>query len=56
MLGSRELMHLLCSSMGRLFDAVASFADIVHVSSFEGESGLLMEQYVDEKITESFPF
>jgi hydrogenase maturation protein HypF len=45
-----------CSSMGRLFDAVASFADIVHVSSFEGESGLLMEQYVDEKITKSFPF
>jgi len=46
----------LSSSMGRLFDAVASFANIVHVSSFEGESGLLMEQYVDEKIIESFPF
>lgn len=44
------------SSVGRLFDAVASFADIVHVSSFEGESGLLMEQYVDEKITGIFPF
>lgn len=44
------------SSVGRLFDAVASFADIVHVSSFEGESGLLMEQYVDENITNSFPF
>jgi len=46
----------LNSSMGRLFDAVASFADIVHVSSFEGESGLVMEQYVDERITKSFPF
>jgi len=45
----------LTSSMGRLFDAVASFADIVHVSSFEGESGLMMEQYVDKDITESFP-
>jgi len=44
------------SSMGRLFDAVASFADIVQVSSFEGESGLMMEQYVDESITKSFPF
>jgi len=43
------------SSMGRLFDAVASFADILHVSSFEGESGLKMEQYVDESITKSFP-
>jgi hydrogenase maturation protein HypF len=46
----------LNSSVGRLFDAVASFADIVHVSSYEGESGLIMEQYVDESITESFSF
>lgn len=46
----------LSSSMGRLFDAVASFADIVHLSSFEGESGLTMEQYVDRSINESFPF
>ncbi|MDM5263382.1 carbamoyltransferase HypF [Sulfurovum sp. XTW-4] len=46
----------LCSSMGRLFDAVASFADIVHLSSFEGESGLVMEQYVDESITDIFHF
>ncbi|GIU00114.1 carbamoyltransferase [Sulfurovum sp. TSL6] len=46
----------LCSSMGRLFDAVASFADIVHLSSFEGESGLVMEQYVDENITDIFHF
>ena len=44
------------SSMGRLFDAVASFANILHVSSFEGESGLMMEQYVDESITKIFPF
>ena len=46
----------LNSSMGRIFDAVASFADIVHVSSYEGESGLIMEQYIDESITEIFPF
>ncbi len=46
----------LTSSMGRLFDAVASLADIVHFSSFEGQSGLIMEQYVDENITASFPF
>ena len=45
----------LTSSMGRLFDAVASLSDIVQLSSFEGESGLIMEQYVDETITESFP-
>lgn len=46
----------LTSSMGRLFDAVASLADIVHVSSFEGESGLIMEGYVDDIITKTFPF
>ena len=46
----------LNTSMGRIFDAVASFADIVHVSSYEGESGLIMEQYIDESITEIFPF
>lgn len=46
----------LTSSVGRLFDAVASFADIVHISSFEGESGLMMEQHVDENITEGFLF
>ncbi len=44
------------SSMGRLFDAVASLAGIVQVSSFEGESGLKMEAYVDEKITQTFSF
>lgn len=46
----------LTSSMGRLFDAVASLADIVHHLNFEGESGLMMESFVDESIEESFPF
>ncbi|HEY9189302.1 MAG TPA: carbamoyltransferase HypF [Sulfurovum sp.] len=46
----------LTSSMGRLFDAVASLAGIVHLSGYEGESGLKMEQYVVARITESFPF
>lgn len=44
------------SSMGRLFDAVASLADIVQVSSYEGESGLKMEQYVDAAITRHFAY
>ncbi len=37
------------SSMGRLFDAIASFADILHVQSYEGESGLQIEQCYDKK-------
>jgi len=46
----------LSSSMGRLFDAVASFSDIVQFSSFEGESGLIMEGYVEDTVIDSFPF
>lgn len=67
MLSKEELMLLhkawekglnspYCSSMGRLFDAVASLANIIHISSFEGESGLKMEGHVDEAITQSFTF
>jgi len=40
--------------MGRLFDGVASLANICHISSFEGESGLKMEKYMDKNITQSF--
>ena len=42
--------------MGRVFDGVASLLDIVHTLSYEGESGLKMEQYYDEKITDGYPF
>lgn len=45
-----------CSSMGRLFDAMASLAGILHVSSFEGESGLKMERHVDRSVKEHFSF
>ena len=32
------------SSMGRLFDAVSSILDICHLSQYEGESAILLEQ------------
>jgi hydrogenase maturation protein HypF len=44
------------SSMGRLFDAIASLSNIVHISSFEGESGLKIEAHVDASITQGFDF
>ncbi len=44
------------SSMGRLFDAIASLAGIIHVASFEGESGLMMEQFFDASVTDIFSF
>jgi hydrogenase maturation protein HypF len=38
------------SSMGRVFDAVASLLDISQTISFEGESGMLLEEFYDETI------
>ena len=46
----------LTSSVGRLFDAVASFADILHIQSYEGEAGLLIEQHYDKAILESYTY
>ena len=46
----------LTSSIGRLFDAVASFANILHIQSYEGETGLQIEQYYDKTITQSFTY
>ncbi|MDB2405621.1 carbamoyltransferase HypF [Arcobacteraceae bacterium] len=44
------------SSVGRLFDAIASFSNISQVISYEGESGLLIESYYDEKIKDIFTY
>lgn len=44
------------SSIGRLFDAIASFANLAHIQTYEGETGLLLEQNYDKQIKESFSF
>ncbi len=46
----------LTSSMGRLFDAIASLTDICQVMSFEGESGIRMEEYYNKDIKELYSF
>jgi hydrogenase maturation protein HypF len=46
----------LTSSVGRLFDAVASFANILHIQSYEGETGLQIEENYDETITQSYAY
>ncbi len=46
----------LSSSCGRLFDAVASILDIIHVSSYEGESGLLLESMYDDSVNDFYEF
>lgn len=46
----------LSSSVGRLFDAIASMTGIRQKISYEGESGLRMESLYDANITQSYPF
>ena len=55
-LWEKNINSPLTSSCGRLFDAVASLLNIVQISSYEGESGLLMESLYDSTITEYFEF
>ena len=45
------------SSMGRLFDGVASLLDLCQINQFEGQAALLLEQVIAETQTElSYPF
>ena len=46
----------LSSSVGRLFDGVASLTGLCQVMSFEGESGMLMEEFYDASITGHYSF
>ncbi|MFA7083490.1 MAG: carbamoyltransferase HypF [Arcobacteraceae bacterium] len=44
----------LTSSAGRLFDAVCSIAGLEHNVSYEGESGLLIEQAYDKSVQDAY--
>jgi hydrogenase maturation protein HypF len=44
------------SSVGRLFDAVASFSGIAQSVGYEGESGLLCESFYDKNIEKYFDY
>ena len=46
----------LSSSVGRLFDAVASILDIRQVLSYEGQSGMIMENFYDWNVKDFYPF
>lgn len=52
----KKINTIQTSSVGRIFDGVASLLQIVHILSFEGESGLKMEQYYNEQISDHFVF
>ena len=55
-LWEKGLNSPLSSSVGRLFDAVASLTDISQTISFEGESGMKMEEYYETSITSYYSF
>ncbi len=46
----------LSSSVGRLFDAVASLLGVCQVMSFEGESGMLLEELYDVSVSGHYSF
>jgi len=43
------------TSVGRLFDAVASISGVAHVSRFEGQAAMLLERQIDEVTDEAYP-
>ncbi|MEJ5172313.1 MAG: carbamoyltransferase HypF [Hydrogenothermaceae bacterium] len=53
---SQSINTPLSSSVGRLFDAVASILDIRQILSFEGQSGMIMERFYDNSIKDFYPF
>ena len=46
----------LTSSMGRVFDAIASLSGILQTQSYEGETGLQIEMEYDKNIKSSYDF
>ncbi|HLD23178.1 MAG TPA: carbamoyltransferase HypF [Sulfuricurvum sp.] len=60
----RQLHHMwlkkinapLSSSMGRLFDGIASLGGFIQSLDYEGQGGMIMESFVDDSIIEPFAF
>jgi hydrogenase maturation protein HypF len=46
----------LCSSVGRLFDALASFLDIIQVCSFEAQAAMMIEDEYDPAVRGSYSY
>ncbi len=52
----KNLNTVFTSSIGRIFDAVASFTGLIHIQTYEGETGLQIEKYYNEKITKTYSY
>jgi hydrogenase maturation protein HypF len=52
----RELNAPQASSLGRLFDAIASFAGVLHVQNYEGETGLALEKLYNWNCAQAYSY
>lgn len=53
---TKNLNAPLSSSVGRHFDAMASFSNLLQFQSYEGEAGLICEQNYNPKITDAYEY
>ncbi len=53
---NKKINTPLTSSAGRLFDAVSSLLNLVHINNFEGQAGMCLEFAIGSDITEYYPF
>jgi len=53
---TKNLNAPLSSSVGRMFDAMASFTSLLQFQSYEGEAGLMCEQNYNPVITKTFEY
>lgn len=53
---TKNLNAPLSSSAGRLFDAMASFSNLLQFQSYEGEAGLICEQNYNPDIREAYKY
>ncbi len=53
---NKNINAIKCSSVGRIFDAVAVFSGVCESVTYDGESGLIIESLYDKTINESYEF
>lgn len=53
---TKNLNAPLSSSVGRLFDAMASFSNLLQFQTYEGEAGLICEQNYNKDVRDSYEY
>ena len=53
---TKNLNAPLSSSVGRLFDAIASFSNLLQFQTYEGEAGLICEQNYNQDVRDAYEY